>query len=504
MRPRPPRFSILIVLAGIVPACQALGPDKAGPPGASADSGGADGTGTDLPCHELSGHIGAVTLTPTAVPTVFEVAVDTELAATVTLVVTDAEGSERRAAATSLDGMDHTGLLLGLPPSTPLELRVEAELDGAGTGCTLAQAFSTGAYPSGLPLAVPSLLEPERTPGYHLVSVLGEDTVSVAIYDESGVPVWGHLDWDRNADDVPGEPPIPEGAFPPFIFRVRLDPQGRGVVFNKQADGSADRGALVTMSWTGEVLEEVFFDTGHTDFVLLPDGSSAMLGWVVQDMEGRRILGDSILVRSPDGEVTQVWSSFDQFVPDLSRTYPTGFTADDPPLEDWSHVNSLAYDPVDDAFLVTETEPPAVVKVDRATGAAHWVLMTGSPDFDGVARDLVEFPHSVQQLDDGVLVFNRSQLDRSETCSRFTDVVLDPDAGRVVSHADWMGAVCRQNGFLGGAERLASGSTVVTWSSYGLIEEVAPDGTVLASLGMPIGAGFGFGVFEPTLPGALQ
>ena len=49
-------------------------------------------------------------------------------------------------------------------------------------------------------------------------------------------------------------------------------------------------------------------------------------------------------------------------------------SAESPPLRDWSHSNSVEYDPSDDSILVSVRHQDAVVKIDRETGRLVWIL----------------------------------------------------------------------------------------------------------------------------------
>ncbi len=436
-------------------------------------------------------------LLPTEVVTVYDAAFETTADASGRVLVVDGEGNTRSADTTTSDGLHHSAVLLGLAPITDYEVYFEAT-DASGTTCVGPLALTTGSFPASLPLPRSTVLEADRAEGFHLLPVLTETAFSMIVLDRNGQAVWGKV-LHETEDGGAGESTIP------FTFRLRLDPFGRGVVFNEQRMATGDTGQITTMSWRGEVLESVHLEGGHTDFEVLPDGGTAILGWDMRSFDDdRNIVGDTLLLREPDGEVREIWNAWDTFTVDLSRRYPENFFRDGVPVEDWTHANGLTYDPSDDSFLITVTEPSSIVKVDRATGETTWVLGTQENDFRDMSPEYVNMPHGVQPIDGGLVVFNRTRPEMPDTCSHAADLALDLDAMAVAQTASLSGESCRKNGFLGGAHRLESGNTIITWSSYGLVEEYTPEGELMFNLAMDSGAGFGFGTYAAELPGALQ
>lgn len=447
-------------------------------------------------------------LHPTGVPTVLDVVVDSPEALVGQMVVEEEDGTRRSVETVSSDGLHHTGMLLGLRSNRSYGVWFEGA-DAAGAArCSAVQSLTTGTYASELPPVMPLLLEEGRSEGFHLLPMMTERSSLLTVLDADAQLVWGHVLSSLSADDLlddAADDDDEEDEFPEGIaFRAHLDPSGRGILVNSQGQRSTDDGRVHLVTWGGALSTVATIPSGHTDFVPLEDGSIAMLGWQVKEFDGRRILGDTLLLWHPDGTVDRLWSTFTSFGPDLSRSYTQDFVHDEPPVEDWSHANGLSYDPVDDAFLVTVSEPSAVVKLDRSTGAVHWVLATGSLDFDGVAPGTVDLPHSAQAVDGGLVVFNRTRPEERNRCSHMADLAVDPAGRTAWEVAHWEGSDCRKNMFLGSAQRLDGGHSVVTWSSYGLLEEVDEEGQSVLQAALALGAGMGFGTFVSELPGALR
>jgi hypothetical protein len=309
-------------------------------------------------------------------------------------------------------------------------------------------------------------------------------TAHAVVIDREGDVVWAQLLIEN------------EGGEEAIVFKVEPLLDGTGIVYNTQSaevDGDA---VLYRMLWNGESLPSIKLPGGHTDFVQLPDGGFGMLGWEIQEFEDgtRRLLGDTIMEVDSDGEIREIWNAFDNFVVDLNQAYSLGLLPDDPECEDWSHVNSLAYVSSEDAYYITMTRPQAVVRIERATGAQTWVLTGtgGDGDFSTTDVDLVDWPHSSQRVDAGLLIFNRRNRYLSETCSEAVYVSLDEDAWTAEATWSYAGERCAQIGFLGNALQLAGGTTLVSWSHLGLLEEVDAEGELVWQAELALGAGFGF------------
>lgn len=136
-------------------------------------------------------------------------------------------------------------------------------------------------------------------------------------------------------------------------------------------------------------------DTFHHCMYELPNGN-----WLVPTTEVRRVdnypaserqpdrkatanvVGDVILeIRPRDGTLAGQWKLLDILDPtrigygslerfwDL-RAYPFVLGG----TKDWSHTNSVAYDPTDDGLLVCMRHQDAVVKIDRKTSEVRWIL----------------------------------------------------------------------------------------------------------------------------------
>ena len=363
----------------------------------------------------------------------------------------------------------HEALLLGLHASTSYEFQVFTETDGQVL-CAEVDAVETGPLSPQLPpLHLTTSGSGAGGEGYTVVPVLtAQGGGYTVIVDREGEVVWY---WNKTG------------------LRAYVTRDRSGVAFMWQAPNKDQNGAIHRVSFDGVVSPMLAVPGIHTDFVELADGTFAALGWEMREFEGgtRKILGETIKEITPDGNVTVIWSIFDDLEPDLNKTYPTGFYGND--VEEWTHINGITFDETEGAYYVTSRHMDAVLKVHRETGL-EWVL-SGAPgmgDFE-VPVGLIRGPHSVQRLEDSLLVFNSNY----GNCSGAVELRLDADASTCISTWSYLADGCLSVNFLGNAQRLANGNTLVVSSSSGQIDEASPDGELLWKLNLGFGVAFGFG-----------
>ncbi len=133
-----------------------------------------------------------------------------------------------------------------------------------------------------------------------------------------------------------------------------------------------------------------------------------------------------------------------------------------------------------------------MIAVQRGTGASLWELGRYSADWTNTSGvELVGSPHGAELLsDDRLLVFNR--WSSSYPGSEVAEVALDFDS--MEASLAWS-ATAENNPevfYLGNAERLPSGNTLVSWSSVGQLDELTPDGTSALRLDLDMSYDFGF------------
>ncbi|MDP2310177.1 MAG: aryl-sulfate sulfotransferase [Pseudomonadota bacterium] len=418
------------------------------------------------------------------------------VATVVNVTWSTAEPSRARVTATFLDGAvvveeaaegtDHAVQLVGLPPLTEVNVHVEA-LTADGSGGSDRAVITTGASPAWVPDLHWSAEAPdEAEPGFTLASILLMNGAGVVALDSRGRAVWA---WP--VEDSPPAPPV---------YRARLSLDRKAILYNYPAGRIADVGIIYRVALDGSTVEESGVTEGHIDFVEYTPGGYASFGWDLREIDGRKLMGDTLVERAPDGTERVVWNAWDHFSPDLSRTYE-GYYPDDPEVEDWSHINGLSYDATDDAYYLTMSYQSTVVKIDRQSGEQLWSLTDGGEgDFANPHGDeFLEFPHSVQAVEGGVLVFNRDHEDLEHGCSFANEIVLDELAWEASLGWRYSPEECLLIPYLGGAERLPGGNTLLSWTNAGQLDEVTPEGTSAWRVNTSFGAAVGFTTRVATL-----
>ncbi len=426
------------------------------------------------------GPVEALTVELAAIPTVVRVRWHTEAPTRASVRGTTADTSvtvEEAALAT-----DHEMLLVGFPARA--DVRVEVVVQEGGDGTAEAD-ITTGALPTWVPDLVYAASVPEAAEGgFTLASTVDLGGGGVVALDHAGRAVWAY-------ERV-------EGGVGP-ISRARLSLDRRSILYNDTPSATEPSGAIVRVPLDGGAVTTIRVAGMHTDFVELPGGAFVTLGLEYRMYDTRELAGETLVEVSPDGEARVVWSVFDDFTPDLSRTY-TVATLDGREIEDWAHINGVHHDPVTDDLYVTMTFNDGVARIDRGTGALVWWLADEGSDFTRVGDTrLLRAPHSVETTPEGLLAFNRGDPTDPETCSGATTIALDEDEGTAEAVWTYTSERCLLVTFLGSAARLPGGNTLVSWTSSGQLEEVTADGEVAWRVNTSLGAGFGFAVRVPAL-----
>jgi hypothetical protein len=406
------------------------------------------------------------------VPTVVQVTFETSAPADGTVEFGSSHLLGQSTGRISTSETDHSALLVGVPAGTAY-YRIHAQMDGVDH-CSDIREAQTAPLPLDLPELTLADLPGSSSGGYTVTPIRGLGHSWVVILDSAGRYVWVYQ----------AEEPI---------WGAALSLDRRAVLMNTWP-GSADNDGEVFRVALDGTLDHTFAAPGiHTDFVELEDGTIATLGWVIREFEDgqRRLLGDTIVELSTDGEVRTVWDIFDHIEPDLDQTYPMGWLPQDPELEDWSHVNFISHDPDRDQYLVTVGYLDQVVAVDRTSGDVAWILGGAESTFEVTSEPpLMGTPHSVYRRGDELLLFNRCLYECP--CSETLWIDLDIDAGTAAETWSYESEACLTAYILGNAELLSDGSVMTVWSTAGQIDEVTASGELVWRVNADLGAGFGF------------
>ena len=433
----------------------------------------------------LPAGIDAPVLENTAIGTVARVTWTTPEAVRSRAVYDNGNGV-RRATPWDEPATAHEHLAWGILQGAAYELSVEVEAPD-GITCSDTVTGQAGALANDTPDVYADTPQVDLVDGGFTV-LAAVDGISrwLIVTDESGEVVWSwHIDPSRlGVSQV-------EHAF--------LTADGRGIEFAGQAQGEGEPGVIATVGLDGELVSTVVVNGIHTSFVPLPDGGWGALGWEVREFDDGgvpvKLLGDTILEVAADGTSRRVWGSFDEHTPDLSVEWLAGWYLPDPEVGDWSHVNWISYDPAGEDFLVTATFNDGVFRIDRATGAEVWSAGTSDAQVIVPRQEppLLGRPRSVVATADGLLVFNRNKgSDASlQTCSQAVDLAIVGDD--VSAERTYGSESCQLVSFMGDALRLPNDNTLTVFSSVGVVDQSAPDGSLVQRLTVDTETVFGFG-----------
>jgi hypothetical protein len=404
-----------------------------------------------------------VTVTPQTIPTVFLVRF--MATGTGTGFVDFAPTGEPgwRATATATEDGAWEALIVGLPASSTGDVTV-----GLGETLGPTTTVETGAAPSWLAL---ESSEGEPTPGFLVVGVEKNPETGAAILDSRGRPVW----WSQ----------APTGLYGHLHTRARISPDNRVeyIAFGFPAPGGSEDGTteIVSVSMDGGDIQRYPLPTAHHDFLFLPDGGMAWIDVEDRDFSGTTIRAETIVERDADGIERVVWSAWDTIVYDgTDPGAPEGY---------WTLGNHLEYVVADDSYGISLRNVDTIVKVDRVTGTVDWTV---GKDGTLVADDPFDGQHGFDILDDELLVFDNGN-GTSSRALRFT-------LGEGTATKTWEYSHEGVGSFvMGDAQELDNGNIHVMFSTSGTADEVASDGTRLATFSYADGITLGFVEWHETL-----
>lgn len=164
----------------------------------------------------------------------------------------------------------------------------------------------------------------------------------------------------------------------------------------------------------------------------------------------------------------------------------------DPPTADQSldHPNALAFDN-DGGIIVSFRNLGAIVKIDPATRAVLWQMGGARNQFTiiGDPQNGFSGQHSVRVLPNGhFLIFDNGVANTPQT-SRAVEYAVNESARTATMVWQYAPTPPMFNEFTGSVQRLMNGNTVVAWTRYGLIDEVASNGTVVNRMQLNSAAG---------------
>ncbi len=363
----------------------------------------------------------------------------------------------------------------GLEAGTEYEIHVEART-GADSAVSQSSSFTTPQLPEVLKNISIKMSTGTFPAGYILTEVEASDSTLYALAFDST----GRLAWYRH--------------FPDYhqILDLQRQPNGHYTIYLGGSTGwQPIDGEFAEFTVAGDIthewkLPDQYFMDGHEIRFAMQDTSvvaAYLFGFDQHPMDMTGHGGDSdslvsvhqIFKLSPAGDAQILFNTSDRW------------TLDDwisPPLQgsdDVGHPNSLDFDS-DGNLIVSWRNLGAVTKHDVNTGAVIWQLGGTKSDFtiDGDPLNGFGGQHFARMLpDEHILIYdNGTNHDPGE--SRAVEYALDETNKTAAFVSDFRHAPTIFTTFMGSAQRLPNGNTLIGYSTDATITEVDPAGNIVA------------------------
>ncbi len=365
--------------------------------------------------------------------------------------------------------------LLGMKAGSEYHFRVTASVDGE----LYHGEDNVIETPDGVPEGLPTLdVTAGTSSGVFLaMSMLTFETGLVAILDPDGEFVWW---WNGGWKDA-------------YLPRVYLSPDGESLTYmlvSEHVGGDTEIGRVRLDGTSSEVVGLV--ETGHHDFVELPDGTVAVIRYDLQSFKGLEVVGDKVVEIAPDGTESDAFSCWDFLEYDPAHQ---GHTSDS-----YTHFNAIDYIPEEDAYWVSVSNFDQLWKVDRAS--RELLYKVGGEDSDFALQDgdtqLSARQHQFQVLEDGILIHDNGSAEAGGY-SRAVEYSLDYETGLATEVWSYRRDPDLYVLGYGDIKRLDDDSTLVAWGSGGVMQGLNSQSETLWEFSALLGGAFGYNSVLPSL-----
>ena len=363
----------------------------------------------------------------------------------------------------------------GLEPGTQYDMHVEARA-GADSGASQSSSFTTQELPSALENVSFQMSTGTYTSGYILTEIVAGDSTLYAVAFDSA----GELAWYRH--------------FPDFrqILDLQQQPNGHFTIYLGGSTGwQPVQGEYAEFTVAGDIthdwkLPDQYFVDGHDIRFAMQDTTvvdAYLFGYDQQsmDMTGHGGSADSLvavhkIIRlSPGGEATVLFDAIDRWTLDDWVSKPlTG-------LGDLGHANSLDFDS-DGNIIVSWRNLGAITKHDVNTGEVIWQLGGTKSDvtIEGDPLNGFSGQHFARALPDNQLMVYDNGTNHDPTQSRAVEYTIDAASKTATFVRDFKRPTATFTTFLGSAQRLPNGHTLVGFGNVSVLTEFDANGNVVA------------------------
>lgn len=390
-----------------------------------------------------------------------------------------APGSDSvRAHFTSADGTDSgvtpwfgssAGSLtvLGLRASTTYTLSLDSEHGGMVTQGTTTASYTSRPLPPALAgVRLVPMSGGAMTGGYTLTNVDTPDLHGYSVaFDSTGVIRW-YRDFGKTA-----------------VFETKQQANGDITAsFGESRGFDPSPSTFVEVTPTGDSVRAIVA-TGspYTDPHELLSSfdrngvrtADYLFGYDIRNNNGYPLAGHQLLRISAAGAVDTLVQAWGRWT--LSDAI------DGPPEADFDHPNSLAFD-LDGSLIVSYRDLGAILKIDPSTRSTLWQLGGTHNQFTFVNDPQNGFggQHCVRVLPNGHLLVFDNGVTHSPQFSRAVEYAIDPVRKTATMVWQYIASPPIFTEYTGSVQRLANGNTLIGWTTSALVDEVAPDGTLLS------------------------
>lgn len=395
--------------------------------------------------------------TSAAIPAVLTVGFTTPADATA-WVEFGAENSTERLTPQS-QGAAHTHHLLGLPPLTDAQLQIVTVVDGEEhrSGVLVEQ---TGQLLPSTPLPEVTINNYAPSPHAAVLISLFSDPTHVLMMGLDGTVFWSiQTGASGERGGLGCQPAMSDGLI--FYNSFEIEGWAEGFIESIALDGSP--------------VAQVETPGAHHFFERLPDGTLAWMAIEPREVDGMgTVVGDQVMIRSPDGTQRSLISLWDHLT-----VYETS-TWEQPAYggADWTHGNGLTYSDDRDSFLISTGGTDLILEVTSDGELVRQIGGVEAVDGDysfNPPNTAFSYPHGPHFSASGELLMMSTVNNRS----RLVGYEIDDAQYRLTE--SWSYGEDRKSvvQVLGEVEELDDGNLLVSWGSLGTLQVVTPEGEIL-------------------------
>jgi hypothetical protein len=372
------------------------------------------------------------------------------------------------------DGNGHV-VVTGLDPSSDYSIYIEARA-GADSGISDTSSYTTDALPDALKNIRIDMATGAFPSGYIITEAETADSTLYALAFDST----GKLVWYRH--------------FPDYhqILDFQQQPNGHYTIYLGGSTGKEPvEGEFAEFTTAGDIthtwkIPGDYYTDPHGIRFLMQDTTvvaAYLFGYNQHELDMSKHGGgptDMVSVHqifrlAPDGSADLLFDAIDRWTPD-------DFTS--PPLTDkldMDHPNSLDFDS-DGNLIVSWRSLGAITKHDVNTGEVIWQLGGTKSDFtiDGDPLNGFSGQHFARVLPDRHILIYDNGTGHDPNVSRPVEYALDTENKTATMVWDFLSPDKTYTTYMGSAQRLPDGNTLIGYSTAAIITLVDPNGTVLA------------------------